>query len=182
MCFCQFYRRATLPLPSWCIFCCCSASEREAFAKRQVEGQKRLLRGALCHMQLFYIGGSSRRDINRCCSSGCRQRGTICPLISPPVAPSRRVFLPGTSLATRLRSRCLRSPSVPGGSRHLAGGTCPALRVTASALARGAYLATRGSRFDEFLGRQLARLGACPCARLGCVHSNLAVAGDGGRQ
>lgn len=177
-CFCQFYKRATLPPPSLllffscCIFCCCSASERETFAEREVEGQKHLLRGTLCRMKLFCIG-SRRRYINRCYSSDSRQRGTICPLPSPPIAPSLRIFLPRDLASIRLCFHCLLSQSILESGRHLLGGTCSALCMTAGALVLGGYLAMRGSRFGGFLGRQLAWLCACPCTRLGYVQNNL---------
>ena len=134
---------------SWCIFCCCSASEREAFAEREVEGQKHLLRGALCHMKLFCIG-SSRRYINRCYSSDSRQRGTICPLLSLPVAASLRVFLPRHLASIHLCFHCLLSQSIPESGRRLAGGTCSALRMTAGSLVHGGCLATRGSSLVSF--------------------------------
>lgn len=178
--FCQFYKRATLPLPSvllffsWCIFCCCSANEREAFAEREVEGQKHLLRGAraLCCMKLCCIG-SSIRCINRCHSSNSHQRGTICPLPSLPIACSVRVFLPRHLASIRLHFHCLLSQSIPESGRQLTGGTCSALHVTASTLVLSGYLATRGWRFDGFLGRQLARLCICPCMRPGYMQNNL---------
>lgn len=151
---------------SWCIFCCCGASEREACAEKGGGRAEALVARSPSPYEAFLYWQQQKIYQQMLQQRFPSERHHM----SSPIAPSLRVFLPRHLASIRLRFHCFLSRSIPESSRHLAGGTCSALRVTAGYLVLGDYPATRRSRFDGFLGRQLY---ARPCTRLGYVQNNL---------
>lgn len=162
---------------SWCISCCCSASEREAFAEREVEGQKHLLQGALCHLKLFSTGGSSRY-INRCYRSDSHQRGTICPLGAlPSLLPEDSSSLASASAPVVY---CLRANQKAADALQETR-SLPCVSPLAL-LSSVVPPATRCWSFDGFSGWQLAWLLFCSPGGQAKPRQQVGLAGAGARR